>query len=216
MKKKLYDSVEQAWKKAIKGRCMQEKTHWINTTGNATETVMTYARYFDLVLMGQTDKDDQGLPMVGQPDLVALKSGSPVMVIPRDFNRGPVNGSVVLAWDGTRAAARAMADAVHFLEEVSVVTVLTVGESTPAQKARQDVVATHLSRHGIDTKLEMITNSKHDKVSIGEVIVNYCEQMRPDVLVMGAYEHSKFREDYFGGVTNTVLKNLTIPVFMSH
>ena len=154
--------------------------------------------------------------MVGQPDLVALRSGSPVMVVPRDFNRGPINDHVVLAWDGTRAAARAMADAIHILEEVSLVTILTVGEPTPIEKARQADVATHLLRHGIDTELVTIPNHRGNRVSVGEVIVDYCEEKRPDVLVMGAYEHSKFREDYFGGVTNTVLKDVSIPVFMSH
>ena len=60
--KKIYDYVEAAWKKVTEGRCVQEKTHWIKTSGNTTATVMTYARYFDITLMGQADKDEQGLP----------------------------------------------------------------------------------------------------------------------------------------------------------
>ena len=154
--------------------------------------------------------------MVSQPDLVALQSGRPVMVVPGDFDRGPVNDRVVLAWDGRRAAARAMADAVHFLEEVSVVTILTVGDPNPVEASLQTDVATHLSRHGIETELVKIASQRRSHEAIGEAIVDYCEQNRPDVLVMGAYEHSKFREDTFGGVTNTVFREATIPVFMSH
>jgi nucleotide-binding universal stress UspA family protein len=214
--KKTYDAVETAWKKAIEDRCVPEKTHWIQTTGNANATVMTYARYFDMTLMGQAGKASEGLPMVSQPDLVALQSGRPVMVVPRDFDRGPISDKVVLAWDGRRAAARAMADAVHFLEEVSLVTILTVGDLNPVEQGLQTDVATHLSRHGIKTEHVMIESQRRSHEAIGEIIVGYCEQNRPDVLVMGAYEHSKFREDYFGGVTNTVLKDATIPVFMSH
>ena len=104
-------AVEASWKKAIDGRCVTEKTHWIQTAGDANATVMTYARYFDITLIGQADKAEEDMPMVSQPDLVALRSGRPVIVVPTDFDRQPVNDKVVLAWDGRRAAARAMADA---------------------------------------------------------------------------------------------------------
>ena len=214
--KATYDAVEAAWNKAIEGRCVPQKTHWIQTAGNANSTVMTYARYFDITLMGQAGMAEDRLPMVSQPDLIALQSGRPVMVVPRNFDRGPVSDKVVLAWDGQRAAARALADAVHFLDEVSLVTILAVGDPNPLEQGLQIDVATHLSRHGIKTEHERIESQRRSHEGIGEAIVDYCERNRPDVLVMGAYEHSKFREDYFGGVTNTVFKDLTIPVFMSH
>jgi len=214
--KKTCEAVEAAWNKAIEARCLPQKTHWIQTAGDANATVMTYARYFDMTLIGQAGEAEKGLRMVSQPDLIALQSGRPVMVVPRDFDRGPVSDRIVLAWDGHRAAARALADAIHFLDEVSVVTILEVGDPAPVEQGLQADVATHLSRHGIKTEHERIESQRRSHEGIGETIVDYCERNRPDVLVMGAYEHSKFREDYFGGVTNTVFKDLTIPVFMSH
>lgn len=214
--KETYQAVEATWKKAIEDRCVAQKTHWIQTAGDANATVMTYARYFDMTIMGQAGDAEHGLPMVGQPDMVALKSGRPVMVVPRNFDRGPVTDKIVLAWDGHRAAARALADAVHFLDEMSLVTILAVGAPDPIEKGLQADVATHLARHGIKTEHARIDSQRRSHEGIGEAIVDYCDQNRPDVLVMGAYEHSKFREDYFGGVTNTVFKDLTIPVFMSH
>jgi len=209
-------AIETAWNKAIEGRCVAAQTHWIQTAGEANATVMAYGRYFDLTLMGQAGKAEEGRPMISQPDLVALQSGRPVMVVPREFDRQPVNDKVVLAWDGRRAAARAMADAVQFLEEVSLVTILTVGNPNPIEQGLQIDVATHLARHGIRTEQEQVKIHRGGNVAVGEAIVEFCEKSRPDVLVMGAYEHSKFREDHFGGVTNTVFKDATIPVFMSH
>jgi nucleotide-binding universal stress UspA family protein len=214
--KEAYDAVEATWEKAIEDRCVQEKTHWIQTGGNANATVMTYARYFDMTVMGQAGKAEEGLPMVSQPDLIALQSGRPVLTVPREFDRGPISEKVVLAWDGRRAAARAMADAIHILEKVSLVTILAVGDPNPAEAGLQADVATHLLRHGIETEHVKIESQRRSHEAIGQTIVDYCERNRPDVLVMGAYEHSKFREDYFGGVTNTVFRNSTIPVLLSH
>jgi nucleotide-binding universal stress UspA family protein len=210
------DAVEADWRKAVEDRCVKDRTHWIQTAGNADATVMTYARYFDLTIMGQAGKPEEGMPMVSHPDLVALQSGRPVMTVPRNFDRGPISEKVVLAWDGRRAAARAMADAIHILEQVSMVTILSVGDPNPVEDGIQVDVATHLSRHGIDTEHVKLRIQGRGNQAIGEAIVEYCEKIRPDVLVMGAYEHSKFREDYFGGVTNTVFKDATIPVLLSH
>lgn len=214
--KKTYAAVEAAWKKAIADRCLAQKTHWIQTAGDASATVTTYARYFDMTLMGQAGEAEQGLPMVGRPDLVALQSGRPVMVVPRNFDRGPVNNRIVLAWDGHRAAARALGDAIHFLDDVSLVTILAVGDPNPLEKGLEADIATHLSRHGIRTEHAQIESRRRNHEGVGKAIIDYCERNRPDVLVMGAYEHSKFREDYFGGVTDTVFKDLTVPVLMSH
>ena len=154
--------------------------------------------------------------MVSQPDLIALQSGRPVMTVPRDFNRGPISEKVVLAWDGQRAAARALADAMQFLEDMSMVTILSVGDPNPVEQGLRAEVATHLARHGIDTEHVRIESQRRGHEAVGKAIVEYCERVRPDVLVMGAYEHSKFHEDFFGGVTNTVFKEATIPVFLSH
>ena len=214
--KQTCEAIEAAWNKAVEGRCVADKTHWIQTAGDPDATVMTYARYFDMTLMGQAGKAEAGIPMVSQPDLVTLQSGRPVMVVPTNFDRQPVSDKVVLAWDGRRAAARAMADAIQFLEQVSMVTILTVGNPNPGEKDIQVDVATHLSRHGIRSEQDKVKIKKGGNVAVGEAIVEYCEKTRPDVLVMGAYEHSKFREDTFGGVTNTVFKDMTVPVFMSH
>ncbi len=209
-------AIEAAWNRAVDGRCLENKTHWIQTTGEADATVMTYARYFDLTVMGQAGKSEAEMPLVSHPDLIAMQSGRPVMVVPTEFDRQPVNNRVVLAWDGRRAAARAMADALQFLEEMSLVTILTVGDPELVEHDLQIDVETHLARHGIKTERKNLATRRGGNVAVGEAITEYCDQTRPDVLVMGAYEHSKFREDTFGGVTNTVFEHMTIPVFMSH
>lgn len=213
--KAAYAALEAAWNQAVEARCVPEKTHWIQTAGDANATVMTYTRYFDMTIMGQAGPADEGLPMISRPDLVALQSGRPVLTVPEAFDRGPISERVVLAWDGKRAAARALADAMQFLEQVSLVTILSVGDYNPLEEHLKVDIATHLARHRIEAEYVNIASHRSHQ-AIGKAIVDYCERTRPDVLVMGAYEHSKFREDYFGGVTNTVFRDATIPVFLSH
>ncbi len=172
-------------------------------------TVASFARTFDLVVTAPHTTDRTEAHMSANPDLIALQSGRPVLIVPKDYDAPGLSTHVVVAWDGKRAASRAIGDAVAMLEKKGKVTVLTIGKETPAGTDR---LIQNLQRHGI--KAEQLQRPKSG--SIGQTILDATREIGADLIVMGAYEHSKFAHDVFGGVTTDVLKKAKVPILMSH
>lgn len=166
------------------------------------------ARHFDLLVVGRhLDDDDEHVAL--HPDRIALMSGRPVIVVPEGYDSGSRHSHAALAWDGGRAAARALSDSLRLLEAEGLVSVLTVGKSSGWPV---DDLLVHLARHGVAARHENYADSR----SVSDAILEFCERNDPSLLVLGAYEHSKFREDFLGGVTTAVLKQARIPVLLSH
>lgn len=172
-------------------------------------TVASFARTFDLIVTAPHNTDVGEGHMSASPDMIALQSGRPVLVIPKNFDAPGLSAHVVVAWDGKRASARAIGDAMSMLEEKGKVTVLTIGNKIPPGTNR---LIQNLERHAINA--EHVQQPKSG--SIGSSILKTCQNHGADLIVMGAYEHSKFAHDVFGGVTTDVLKESTLPVLMSH
>ncbi len=189
----------------------KDQIHWLDISGTTGASVMRCAHYFDLVVMGQYEdlQDEQFLEV--HPEVIAQQSGKPVMIVPKAHDAELPKRRAVVAWDGRRASARALTDAMQILETHSQVTVVSVGEIAKTGATELDVT-THLKRHGIDA--ERVTLKRAG--TIGDTILRYCDEAGAELLVMGAYEHSKFSEDILGGVTNHVIKSASLPVLMSH
>lgn len=187
-----------------------DKVHWLEIDQPGDVTLIDQARHFDMTLIGQPDPDHEDTGYALHPDRIALQSGRPLIVVPSGYDR-PLGDKAALAWDGQRAAARALADAMLVLETKVLVTILHVAsahapiDSVPLQQ--------HLERHGILS--EWVTLDRL-KGGVGETLLHWCRENSPDLLVLGAYEHSKFREDLLGGVTSSVLRELTAPIFLAH
>lgn len=172
-------------------------------------TVASYARTFDLVVTAPHSIKRSEEHMSASPDVIALQSGRPVLIVPKDFDKQGLAKHVVVAWDGKRAAARAIGDAMSVLEDRGQVTVLTIGKQVPAGTDR---LIQNLKRHCINA--DHLTRKKTR--SVGRTILNVTSELGADLIVMGAYEHSKFSHDFFGGATTDVMNKSTVPVFMSH
>jgi len=190
-----------------------ERVHWISKSGVGDATVAQYARLFDLTIVGRYDavhgEDQEEL----HPDMIAMVSGGPVLLVPREFDKSTFNEHAVLAWDGKRASARAVADAMQILKTKSLVTIVSIDEGKSEVSLSGIDIETALQRHGVKTeKVDLKTNGR----SIGFRILEYIDQAQPKLLVMGAYEHSKFRQSIVGGVTSRILKKAKIPVLISH
>jgi nucleotide-binding universal stress UspA family protein len=166
------------------------------------------ARTYDVIVMARAAAEAGREHFAARPDVVALRSGRPVIVAPADFDRERLNEHALIAWDGKRAAARALGDAMHILETKERVTVLTVNDA-----ASPDPVMRLLERHGI--KAQALAK-RAGREGIGKTIVDACNETDAGLLVMGAYEHSKFSEDVLGGVTRDILDGAPLPVLMSH
>jgi nucleotide-binding universal stress UspA family protein len=122
--------------------------------------------------------------------------------------------TVIVAWDFSRAATRAMADAMPILEKAKRVCVLTVTKEKAIDTRRSGAeLAKHLARHGADVVLDEVDAKGR---SIGDVFEAHVTYRNADLLVMGAYGHSRLREFVLGGATKSMLTRPPSPIFMSH
>lgn len=190
-----------------------DKIHYSSADREADAAIIEQARYFDITVMGALDVKAGEEHVAPHPDRIALTSGRPVLIVPKDYSLEQFNETAVLAWDGKRAAARALSDAMQILETKQLVTVVTVGDVPGATPDQTAGLTRHLERHGVKTRWQTL---KPVKGSISAAITTYCQAVKPGLLVMGAYEHSKFKEDFFGGVTDEIMKTAETLVLMSH
>ncbi len=177
------------------------------------DQVARVARTYDLCL----------LPLMGEFDsqvevaqAVVFSSGRPVLIFRKGETLGLANGPdlVVIAWDGGGNAARAMADAMPILTRARRVRLLTILNDKPAATAALGLDAQrHLRAHGIEAELASVDR---DGPEIGKTLDRYIARHAPDLLVMGAYGHSRAREFLLGGATEHTLNNSCCPVLLSH
>jgi nucleotide-binding universal stress UspA family protein len=176
-----------------------------------------HARYADLTILGQRDPDSDATgPIRPRPERVTLASGRPILVVPYAGRFETIGKCVLIAWNASREAARAVADAMPLLAAADRVTVLAVDPQS-GPDGHGDLpgadIALHLARHEVKAQIERTVSAD---VPIGEVLLSRAADLGADLLVMGAYGHSRARELLLGGATRTILASMTIPVLMSH
>lgn len=190
-------------------------------TGRALDTTLSavvgvHARYADLIVLGQVDRSEP--PPVGPhlPEEVLLASGRPALVVPYIGAGETLGQRVLVAWDASREAARAVQDAMPLLERANVVHVLTVNPR-PTALGHGELpgadIALHLARHRVEVEVRSVQT---DDMQVGDALLSFAADGAYDLLVMGAYAHSRVRELILGGTTRTVLESMTLPVLMAH
>ena len=172
------------------------------------ELLVEYARLRDLIIMPQSADR-------GPAEAVIFRSGRPTLILPQNPKPGPFAlGTVVVAWDFSRAAARAVADSLPLLERAANVRVVTVlNEKHLDRKHSAEELSKNLSRHGIDVVLDRVDAKG---MAIDAVLEGYVASHAADLLVMGAYGHSRWREFILGGATRSLLSRPPLPILLSH
>lgn len=207
------DAVQDSFREISADFADPERLHWLKIVGNADIAITKAARHFDLTLIGKGMTAAERPESMIHPDVVALRSGKPVLVVPEGCTRLPEAGRVVIAWDGKRAAARTVSAGINIcLGSIGEATVLAVGKIDDQARFWLDQMVTHLGRHDIRAVVEVRPTSG----SVSRTIIDCCAEVSADMLMMGAYEHSKFSEDILGGTTNDVMRTVHVPVFMAH
>jgi nucleotide-binding universal stress UspA family protein len=146
------------------------------------------------------------------PEDVILGCGRPVIVAPDVQPFASVGDQVLVAWDGGREATRALHDALPLLKTPVALTVFSVNpDAETEQKLRIDLVS-HLARHGIEAMAETVASIR----TPAEAVLARARDIDADLIVMGAYGHSRLREMILGGTTRDILRDMTVPVLMSH
>ncbi|GIZ50533.1 universal stress protein [Noviherbaspirillum aridicola] len=180
------------------------------------EGISVQGRYADLVVLGQDDPGEP-LPTVGGKfaEYVSLHCGCPVLIVPHSGAVRAVGDSVLVAWNASAQATRALHAAIPLLRRASVVRVAVLDAANElgahGEQPGADI-ALYLARHGI--KVEVVERGADGEV--GDALLSLAADLGSDMLVMGCYGHSRFGEILLGGVTRTVLASMTLPVFMMH
>jgi nucleotide-binding universal stress UspA family protein len=178
--------------------------------GGSASAFASIARRFDLAVLGQAQRE-RGASEDVMIEAALFESGRPLIVVPYIQKEGFKLDRVIVCWDGSRTAARAVADAMPLLERAKAADVVMVEEERKRSESA-DLVE-HLGRHGISARAK--PTSRGD-ISIDNVILSYAADTAADLLVMGGYGHSRLREFVLGGVTRGILASMTVPVLMSH
>ena len=179
-------------------------------TVDIPDILVEYARLRDLTILSVPEAYDQWFA-----EAIIFGSGKPTLILPETPRPRPFQlGTVAVAWDFSRAAARAVSDALPMLERAKQVRIVTViNEKALDTKRSGEELARNLSRHGIDVVLDKVDAGGR---AIGDVLESWTASHGVDLLVMGAYGHSKWREFVLGGATRSLLSKPPLPILLSH
>jgi len=175
------------------------------------------ARYADLVVLGQFNPDDRGAAglLTDLPEVVALNCGRPVLVVPYAGEFPTIGNRALIAWNGSVEAARAVTAAIPLIRRATKVTVTIFSPKADAEAHGEEPgadIALYLARHGVEVEV----TTRPGPIDVGNAILAQAADIDADLLVMGCYGHSRFREMMLGGASRTVLSSMTLPVLLAH
>ena len=185
---------------------------------STVDVIAMQARYSDLLVLGQVDPDRPAdLIPADLPGQAAVMAGRPVLALPYAWARRPIGHRVIIGWDGERESARTVSDALPMLRRADNVQVVVVGTQHGPRDRHGDLpgadIAAHLARHGVP--VEASSHGITD-IPVADALLSAAADNDADLLVMGAYGRSRFREMVLGGTTRRMLSEMTLPVLMSH
>jgi nucleotide-binding universal stress UspA family protein len=202
---------------AAVARAGVQKSEWRRSDRGALGAARVSARYADLVVIGQPDPDrsvEEHMPGYFVEELV-LSAGRPVLVVPYAGRFPGVGARVLVAWNASREAARAVTDALPLLQRAKWVEVVAFepersGADHGAEPGAD--IALYLARHGVKVSVAR----QQAGIDVGSQILSRAADSDADLIVMGAYGHSRARELVLGGATRSLLEAMTVPVLMAH
>ena len=191
---------------------------WRTGDGRPEDILCEHARYCDVLVIGQPDDSEPGpAQLPAQAASVLLGAGRPVLMLPSVGEIGSIGRRVLFCWNERREAARALADAGPMLQEASELFVLRVdppAEPGDAARARHADLLAYCA--GRQYPIPQETTRDSAGVGIGNCILNTAADNACDLIVMGAYGHSRLQQAVLGGTTRTMLESMTVPVLFSH
>jgi nucleotide-binding universal stress UspA family protein len=181
--------------------------------GGPDEDLTLSSLHSDLVVIGQ--RELQELKGYASPEKLLLSSGAPILVIPSGWKSGSIGNKILVGWNASREARRAVADALPFLVAASSVTLLVVDSEQRAGRHGEEPgadIALYLARHGAHVEVEQVLSQG---ARVADIILSCAAEHGVDLIVIGAYGHARPVEMMFGGVTRTLLKEALVPILIS-
>ena len=173
-----------------------------------------FAHCADLIVASRPEGEARKLMREEVPDRVLVEAGAPLLILPQDWTFGPIGVNVVIAWNASREAARAVRDAMPLLEKARKVTIFSFSARARTLRASAERLADHLQRHDVTARTSDWTDT--GDVSALEALFASLDTQDADLIVAGAFGHSRLFETLFGGVSHDLLRQPTAPIFMSH
>lgn len=177
---------------------------------------VSYARCCDIAVVGQRHRHGIDFGERETPDWLILSSGRPVLLIPHEGRFSSIGQHILVAWNASEQASRAVHDALPFLKAAKSVTVVSVGSPKRAEGDAilpRDALCGYLSRHGLTPVFEEFGDGG---VDAGETLLSMAKERKADLVVMGAYGHTRLRELVLGGATRDMINHATMPLLLSH
>jgi nucleotide-binding universal stress UspA family protein len=208
------DALEQRFRAELPLSGLDGEWHMLDRADLAE--LIQLSKAADLTILGQYPGSDSGGATWLHPDDVMVEAGRPVLVVPYAGAVESVGKRVLIAWNGTRECNRALHDALPLIGGAEAVTVMHVGaQQADLDRDRPSLerIVRHLARHGIEARAE---ESLHPAISVRDALLSRAADLGADMIVAGAYHHSRLRETLLGGVSRDLLDHMTIPLLMSH
>jgi nucleotide-binding universal stress UspA family protein len=184
---------------------------WLVDHGSAAACVIRRSRAADLVVLGQRNPDrPQALET---PEDVIIACGRPVLMVPHIGSFPQAGDRPLLAWNDSRESRRAVRDALPLMTGKKPATIISVKPDPEEGRTAVADLTQYLVRHGLKAESELITNTK---LTPAEEVFARAADLGSDLIVMGAYGHSRARELVLGGMTQDILQQMTVPVLMAH
>jgi nucleotide-binding universal stress UspA family protein len=172
------------------------------------------AHYADLIIAPQPEFEMRALVAAPVPEDVLLNSGVPTIILPSFWKARPIGQSIVIAWNASREATRAVHDAMPLLRKAGQVTIFTLATDSHAARAGSELLVNHLERHGIGAQTTYWPSSTD--ASVVEGLFACLDTQDADLIVAGAFGHARWIENFFGGVSRELFRQPSLPVLMSH
>jgi nucleotide-binding universal stress UspA family protein len=171
------------------------------------------ARRFDLAIVGQAEPETSAVEEV-IAETTLFDSGRPMIMVPY-IQKAPLKlDNVMVCWDGSRQAARAIGDATSLLVKAGRVEIVMITNERGKQAEIEGAdMGQHLARHGLKVEIHRIAGGSID---VADALLSHAADSGADFMIMGGYGHSRLREFVLGGVTRSILREMTVPTLLSH
>jgi nucleotide-binding universal stress UspA family protein len=191
-----------------------DNIEWQTVYDDPVHAFSSHAQYADLVVIGQSDAAEDSGAAMDFPERLVLTAGRPVLILPNTGYFPSIGKRVLVAWNASQEATRAVSNAIPFLKAADNVYVMAVNSKTSKGDIIQsENMVRYLERLGVRAVVKDINGVEID---VGNELLSSASDLSADLIVMGCYGHSRLREWVLGGVTRTILDSMTIPVLMSH
>ena len=186
---------------------------FIESRGNTDDKINKMARYADLVITSQIVNGRPKSDLKGIESGIILGAPCPVMIIPASHSADFFGRRVMIAWDGSKEVSRAVKSAICILKTSSFVELVSIVKDSKTDDLNHEQIFQFLNRHGVEARSEFLEQSN---LSVADRIIERIPKCGADLLIMGAYGHSRLKEMVLGGTTLDMLKRPPVPILLEH